>query len=196
MVYRIILLGLFALISCGAHPKVSLGHSVEVDKGSITIWTHDLDPGREAAVEYAASILRNEVFDHPNCPSVAVVSENTGIMRPGINVYDSSNAPGTEFNECRQPYAAITKDKSKGIVNLCSHYIWGWAHALDPNIYMATNQIARVMGLPQTGSNGIGRASYTSSDRVVLQAQSMSSQSLWFGFYDHEVELLRGKYCR
>lgn len=202
--------GAFALIlaasvflGCGANqPASTLGPSVDASQNSIKIWTHNLSPKMHDAVKYTAKILREDVFDNKGtCPSIVVNKENTNTMRSGINVYNDRVAPGSHFNGCRAPYAAMTRNSDKAIVNLCSIRINPavWTHALDPDIYLTTNLISRSMGLPPTVSNPNGSASYTANDRNVMTARNLwgdGRPGIFFRFSEGEKKALRARYCR
>jgi len=187
----------FYLISCHTMSnKTRLGPAVDSRDHNINIWTHNLSSKMYSAVEYSAKIIREEVFaDDSSCPTIVVRQDNTDEFRPSINIYDSTDAPGMHFNACAAPYAAVAKNGSKAVINLCGQRLvsW-WAHALDPDIYLVTHNLARVLGLPKTST--VAKAtSYTANDRAVRTAFSFNNRGLMFRFNQREVAALRSRYC-
>lgn len=191
---------LLVLVGCNRGPTASPLNKPKLRiKYDIVIQTRNLTIPMHKAAITAAGILDKEVFrGHKGCPKVHVSRflGKTRIPQDGINIYDhKNNVVWPTLNNCRQPYAAISKDRKTAVINLCRQRITDavWSHALDPDVYLIMHNIAKILGLQETVSRR-GVASYTANDRRV-RAERLG-YSFMFRFRASEKKALRKHYCR
>ena len=186
MKYVVVLL---AVVGCTPRGPIELVYPIAPEEKRDIMVRAEVDSDLMEKVEYSLGIINKEVFDDPSCPHLQMAGAGEPV---DIYLYDDEVVGPYS---CDRIWAAVSKDHSYAKVNFCGLRMewWGWQHALDPDIYMVTHNIAKVMGLPLSVSRGRA-ASYTANDQR-LRSWDEKRGSVMFRFLDAEVTALRKQYC-